>query len=217
MFHPHSFFSFSLPVKNINVLLDFSYVQKTVNFKNRFSYNALHYACLYLSRADGDGVSFLNIIERLLELGADPIEENEEGHNSLFLLIASTSADNSFNLGIQGNRSYDVIKNGDSVIEAVKMLINHVEKTKGINEKIAFINKADKNMVTPLHISCLRYNKELIVTLLENGAKDSVNSQDRNLDTPLHFICYLINAILEYLAIQKIQEIQIFLGLELVE
>ena len=61
-----------------------------------------------------------------------------------------------------------------------------------------YINKENKNGITPLLYSCISGNKELVEYLLKNGA--DINKENKNGITPLLYACYSRNKeLVEYL------------------
>eukprot|EP01091_Cochliopodium_minus_P014139 TRINITY_DN473_c0_g1_i5.p1 TRINITY_DN473_c0_g1~~TRINITY_DN473_c0_g1_i5.p1 ORF type:complete len:1574 (-),score=562.98 TRINITY_DN473_c0_g1_i5:49-4770(-) len=193
----HSALINGLPVTDINKLLKFDNVSSFINAKDTFSYTPLHYACIYFPRSDAPA-NFKNLIEDLLDSGADPLVTNEDGQNALFLLVASTNSKSGQIHAHNGAKKVeDLGEHPEHLINTVKSILRYVENKHGKSVLESFVNQPDNNSVTPLHITVARYNLELTELLLENGANGSLNKIDKQMNTPLHYVTYLIVSLQE--------------------
>lgn len=125
-----------------------------------------------------------DVIEMLLELGADP---NERDEATLSLLITAATDGNVPLVKLLLKHGADVnftdVDSANAAIYAAKK--NHTEMLKLLIENGIDINHADKGNVTPLMHAALLKSIECVRILIENGA--NVNDEDNDGLTALNY------------------------------
>lgn len=131
-----------------------------------------------------------NMVQHLLDKGANPNIADEDGHTALFNAVRSDSLRTVKILCEAGINVNYADKNGFTVLHRCSKH-NSIEETKLLLKYDANINAKDNFGRTPLHHAAINGNVELAKLLIDNGAK--VSEKDKKELAPSAYAVYYGN------------------------